>query len=366
MGVRAPVAGVLGDQQPALVEHAHEARRPAARGDVSAPVRAGGAQDEEGRAGDEVATVLVEAIDLLAQRGRVIRRGRHHLAQLLLAGHEAAEYGVVHAQDDTGGTSARPAPVVRKPKFTQPSHPPPRDPLSPPGAPHSRARRRPGGRGAGPAGDERGAGAPDHTRAAAHGRGGAAAAAGDPRRRSPSPSRGSAGGARWPWATPRPAGSSAAFASRPRARSSSPGTRSSAGPPTAGGAATARTGWCAWSWRSRASTRPRTPARPGWGSATSAGPRGRRLRPPVRLHRPREPSERPRRRRLLPARGQAGAGAEGRLPDRPGPVPGPGRPLRGQGRRDDLRRPLHGPDRPGGPGAVPLINHDNHLHVRIS
>ena len=42
---------------------------------------------------------------------------------------------------------------------------------------------------------------------------------------------------------------------------------------------------------------------------------------------------------------------EGRLPDQPGALPGPGRPLRGQGRRDHLRRPFDRPDRPGGPGA---------------
>ncbi len=52
-----------------VIEDVHEAGCIALRGDVAVAVGVGRGEEEEGRAGDEVAAVLVEGGDLLAEGG---------------------------------------------------------------------------------------------------------------------------------------------------------------------------------------------------------------------------------------------------------------------------------------------------------
>src|ERR1700754_2229031 len=92
------VAGVLGHDQPALVEHAHEAGRPAARRRVAVAAGAGGGEQEERRTGDEIAAVRVEMVDLLPQRRRVLGGWRHDLPELRLALHDLAERILRHGR----------------------------------------------------------------------------------------------------------------------------------------------------------------------------------------------------------------------------------------------------------------------------
>ncbi len=67
------VAGAVGDEQGALVEHGHEAGRVAPGRGVLASVGAEGADHAEGRERDEVAGVAVDVVEhlLLRPRGRL-------------------------------------------------------------------------------------------------------------------------------------------------------------------------------------------------------------------------------------------------------------------------------------------------------
>ena len=91
MRVGAAVARVLGDDQAALVEHRHEARRAAARRGVAIAGGVRGREQEERRTGDEGTAVLVEMVDLLAHWRRVGGRRGHDRAQLVLAPDQLAE-----------------------------------------------------------------------------------------------------------------------------------------------------------------------------------------------------------------------------------------------------------------------------------
>ena len=72
VGVRvlAAVAGVVGEREAPLVEDPREARRPAARRAVAMPVGAGGRQERDRRARDEVAAVAIEVVELLVEHRR--------------------------------------------------------------------------------------------------------------------------------------------------------------------------------------------------------------------------------------------------------------------------------------------------------
>ena len=69
--IDAAVAGPVGDRQPPVGQDLDEAGRVAARRDVLVALRIGGAQHQEGRAGDEVAAVPVQPRQHLVARQRV-------------------------------------------------------------------------------------------------------------------------------------------------------------------------------------------------------------------------------------------------------------------------------------------------------
>jgi hypothetical protein len=83
--VQALVARPVGDQQPALVEDEDEPWRIALRRHVALPGGARRRQQQEGRAGDELAAVHVQRAVLLGERHGA--RGADQRAQLSLGGH---------------------------------------------------------------------------------------------------------------------------------------------------------------------------------------------------------------------------------------------------------------------------------------
>lgn|SRR5215217_8132442 len=80
--VESAVARTLGYDQRLLIEHEHEPRRVAARGDVARPVCVAGAHQHERGEGYKRAAVTVQALELLADRE--LARHPHNLAQLRL------------------------------------------------------------------------------------------------------------------------------------------------------------------------------------------------------------------------------------------------------------------------------------------
>ena len=135
-------------------------------------------------------------------------------------------------------------------------------------------------------------------------------------------------------------------------------------PRTAAGAAGAPTGSCARRpCGDRASTA-RRPRRPARRDQRPLAPPRRRLRHALRRARPRVAPERARRRRLLPAQGRARARAPTPVAGRPRARAGARGPLRRRGRGKVFVGPhlhLHGPAHV----VMPLVHHDDHMHVRL-
>jgi hypothetical protein len=92
MAVEALVARPIRDQQRAIVEHLHEARVVPFRRDVALAEGAGGADEHEGRVGDEGPAVGVQRRHLLEPRA--VGRFAEQLAQLVQRGHDLVEAGV--------------------------------------------------------------------------------------------------------------------------------------------------------------------------------------------------------------------------------------------------------------------------------
>jgi hypothetical protein len=107
-GVREPVAGSLGQQQRAFVEHLDEARRIASRGDVQAAIGAGCGHAHERRVLDELPGQLVDVVaqlgpddlgrltDDIPQACLIADRGHGLRIRLRRVGHRASGSWALH------------------------------------------------------------------------------------------------------------------------------------------------------------------------------------------------------------------------------------------------------------------------------